>query len=181
MIPTRSILVNEKISLHPPVPEDAAAIFRTIDEHRESLRTWLPFVDFTKTQQDSENFLGSVVNSEEILFIIRFEDMFAGLIGLKNPDHMNHKVEIGYWLNPLFEGKGIVTLSCYQLIQYAFRKLNMNRILIQVATGNQKSRRIPERLGFQEEGIERDGELLVSGYTDIVKYGLLKREFYGNN
>ncbi|MCD7711639.1 MAG: GNAT family N-acetyltransferase [Firmicutes bacterium] len=138
-------------------------------------------MDATRMQADSEAFLESVGQTDEYLFVLWFRNTFAGLIGLKNPDRINHKVEIGYWLNPVCEGNGIITLSCQKLIAYAFGELEMNRILIQVATGNQKSRRIPERLGFREEGIEREGELLVSGYTDIVRYGLLKREFNGNN
>ncbi len=74
------------------------------------------------------------------------------------------------------EGKGIVTSSCRRMIEYAMDEMGMNRVLIQVAVDNIKSRKIPLRLGFKEEGIERDGELLSSGYTDIVRYGLLKAE-----
>lgn len=45
-----------------------------------------------------------------------------------------------------------------------------------IAVGNTESRKIPERLGFEREGIERDGELLVdSAFTDIAVYRLFKK------
>ncbi|MCD7935348.1 MAG: GNAT family N-acetyltransferase [Tannerellaceae bacterium] len=182
MIHSVTLSVSGDIQLVPPrIPQDASSIFEALHTHRESLRVWLPFVDFTHSLQDSENYLYSLKDSDEMVFIIHYRNRFAGLAGLKNPDRENKKVEIGYWLVPTCEGKGIMTRSCRRLIEYAFDKMDMNRILIQVYVENRKSRRIPERLGFQEEGIEREGELLVSGFSDVVKYGLLKREYNGNN
>lgn len=56
--------------------------------------------------------------------------------------------------------------------------MGMNRVQIKVAIDNKKSRKIPEKLGFQIEGIEREGELLVDNvYTDIAVYSLLKKEY----
>ena len=53
----------------------------------------------------------------------------------------------------------------------------MNRIEITCADDNIKSRAIPERLGFKQEGIKRDGEICDGAYRDLVIYGLLKREW----
>lgn len=169
--------VADNICMVRAVAADADDIFRAIDENRETLRTWLPFVDQTKTREYTAAFLASTAHTSEQPFIIRYENKFAGLISLKSIDNANRKTEIGYWLIPSMEGKGLVTRCCRKLIDYAFEELQLNRILIQVAVGNRRSRMVPARLGFLEEGTERDGELLVSGYTDIVRYSLLKREY----
>lgn len=171
------IQITDQIVLRRATVEDATDIFRAIDENRDSLRVWLPFVDATQREEDTRAFLESTKQTGELDYVIYYEGTFAGLIGLKYIDEANRKTEIGYWLVPAFEGKGLITRSCLKLIEYAFEELKLNRILIQVAVGNLKSRRIPARLGFLEEGIERDGEYLVSGYTDIVRYSLLKREY----
>jgi ribosomal-protein-serine acetyltransferase len=44
--------------------------------------------------------------------------------------------------------QGIVTKSCRALLDYAFDELGLNRVEVRGATGNRKSRAIPERLGF---------------------------------
>lgn len=170
--------VSEDIKLTRITPADAADVFRAIDENRDSLREWLPFVDYTQSADDSVAFIQGTEQSGEQVFVIRYQGGFAGLIGLKAIDEANHKAEIGYWIIPALEGKGLVTCSCQRLIEYAFEELGMNRLLIQVAIENRKSRRVPVRLGFFEEGVEREGELLASGlYTDLARYSLLKSEY----
>jgi ribosomal-protein-serine acetyltransferase len=47
---------------------------------------------------------------------------------------------------------------------------------IHVGTENRKSRAIPERLGFQQEGVLRDYERVGDRYLDIVVYALLAEE-----
>jgi ribosomal-protein-serine acetyltransferase len=60
--------------------------------------------------------------------------------------------------------------------------MDVNRIQIRCGTMNLSSRKIPERLGFMLEGIERDGELLSNGiYTDLAVYSLLKKEWKQSN
>ncbi|WP_425464247.1 GNAT family N-acetyltransferase [Paenibacillus zeisoli] len=43
--------------------------------------------------------------------------------------------------------------------------------------GNQKSRSIPVRLGFTEEGVIRQAELNGNRYIDHVVYGILASEW----
>lgn len=60
---------------------------------------------------------------------------------------------------------------------FAFGELDINRIQIKCAVGNISGKKIPRRLGFTPEGIERDGELLSNGkFTDIEVYGKLRND-----
>lgn len=176
------IQVTEEITLSLISESDTQDVFGAINTYRDSLRTWLPFVDGTYSPADTEAFIRFTNEIGEKTFVIRDrKHIFVGLIGLKGIDNVNRKAEIGYWLIPDFEGKGIMSDAIRTLIKYAFEEQDLNRLVIRVAVGNDRSRHIPERLGFEEEGIERDGELLVSGFTDIVSYGLLKKEWNGSN
>lgn len=108
------IQVTEEITLSLISESDTQDVFGAINTYRNSLRTWLPFVDGTHSPADTEAFIRFTNEIGEKTFVIRDrKHIFVGLIGLK--------------------------------------------------------------------GIERDGELLVSGFTDIVSYGLLKKEWNGSN
>lgn len=173
--------IDRGISIKEVAMEDASVIFRAIDRHREYLKIWLPFVVYMKEVKDEEDFLSSVlaVPAEEREWVFKIEkgDEFCGLIGFRCTDKPNRRTEIGYWLLPEYQGKGVMTKCVRHLCQWAFEQRGMNRIQIKCAVGNFPSNAIPKRLGFRFEGIERDGELLASGeYTDINVYSLLKKD-----
>jgi ribosomal-protein-serine acetyltransferase len=52
----------------------------------------------------------------------------------------------------------------------------MHRVEIHAAVDNKSSRAIPEKLGFKEEGIARDGEFLYDHYVDTVTYAKLSTD-----
>jgi ribosomal-protein-serine acetyltransferase len=177
-----TLTVNAAISLKEIDLSDANDIFRTIDSQREYLRKWLPFIDNTKEVTDTRRFIKAMMDTpektKEFTFVIHFEGEFAGLIGTKDTDKANKRTEIGYWLSEKFQKKGIITQSARRLMQFLFDELEMNRIQIKCATENFSSKKIPQRLGFCHEGIERDGELLINDkFTDLDLFSMLKRDF----
>lgn len=97
-----TIKVDNDIELKQLEQSDAVDIFKTIDNQREYLGKWLPFVEFTKEISDSDSFVASVVNAPEdrfeYVFTIRKGGEFAGLIGFKDTDRLNkrQKSDIGF-------------------------------------------------------------------------------------
>ena len=175
----REIKVDQHIRLKEIGLEDVEAIFKTIDGEREYLSEWLPFVEETTDISYTQAYVQSVIDTEskELICVIFYKNNLVGLVGTKDTDFGNRKTEIGYWLSETYQHKGIITKSCNALIQYAFNELDMNRIQIKAATGNYKSQRVAERLGFQREGIEREGELHAGGFVDLIVFSLLRKEF----
>ncbi len=170
--------IDSEITLREIRLDDAVTIFNIIDNQREYLGKWLPFVEHTKDATFTEKFIENYLKSEtpNKNFVILFNNTLVGLIGLKDTDIANKKTEIGYWLSEKYQGKGIITKSCVGLINYAFEKIDMNRIQLKVAVGNDCSQRVAERLNFTFEGIERAGELHSHGYMDLQVNSLLKKD-----
>ena len=48
---------------------------------------------------------------------------------------------------------------------------------IRAAVGNARSRALPQRLGFREEGILREAERVGDAYLDVVVYSVLASEW----
>ncbi|MFO7865066.1 MAG: GNAT family protein [Salinivirgaceae bacterium] len=175
------IEIDKELELRQLEQNDSFRIFELIDAQREYLGEWLPFVAFTQTVADSEQFVNCVINAPEehfeYVFSIRKNNNFIGLIGFKDTDNQNRKTEMGYWLSERHQKQGIVTRCVDKLCQFAFNELEMNRVQIRCAVGNAPSANIPKRLGFSFEGIERDGELLSGNrFVDLEVYSKLKSD-----
>ncbi len=175
------IKANNDIILYRIREKNAPVIFSCIDESRDFLRKWLPWVDETRQEEDTVKYIRRVVYSrapgKELVFEIWHMGSFAGLIGLTRVDPVNNKAEMGYWLGLNAVGKGIMIRSCMALIDHAFDKLQLNKLQIRCASENTPSCNIPKQLGFTFEGIERQGELLHGRYMDLKVYSLLKKEW----
>jgi ribosomal-protein-serine acetyltransferase len=71
-----------------------------------------------------------------------------------------------------------MTRSCRAIITYLFNELKLNRVEIRAAEFNMKSRSVPERLGFVQEGIVRQEEWINDHYVDHVIYGMLAKDWF---
>ena len=173
--------INEHIELKLLERRDAEALFSVVDRDRVYLREWLPWVDKTLTASDYhaviDMWLKQFADRQGFQAAILYDGDIVGMAGFHGIDSYNGKTSIGYWLSEGWQGKGIMTTVVRSLLHYAFEIENLNRVEIRASEANLKSRAIPERLGFKQEGIVRNGEYLYGGYADSVVYGLLKKEW----
>lgn len=159
----------------------APEVFALVDRERAYLRVWLPWVDHTLEVGDTLGFIQTsseqFAENDGMTLGIWRDGRFAGTIGTHKIDWANRRVELGYWIAPQFQGRGIVTLACRTLIDHAFDDWKLNRVEIHCATGNQKSCAIPERLGFRREGVLRQAQLVDGVYLDLNVYSVLASEW----
>ena len=81
--------------------------------------------------------------------------------------------EIGYWIRKSEEGKGYVTEATRMLTDFAFGKLQANRVFLRVATENVRSLAIPPRVGFEPEGVLRNAVVDAHGELhDLAIFGM---------
>ncbi|MEP7145929.1 MAG: GNAT family protein [bacterium] len=176
-----NFLINESLSLELINETHAQDIFDLTEENREHLRKWLPWVDFTKNVNDTSDFIKISKEQFEVnngfQLIIKYKNELAGLIGLHYLNHLHKHTEIGYWLARNYTGKGLMTLSCRTLIDYCFDVLDLNRVVIKCAEENYKSQGIPQRLGFNKEGVLRQEIYLNGKFADHILYAMLKDEW----
>ncbi len=160
---------------------DAEELFSLIDQCRQYLREWLPWVDATQNIRDTKLFIETVLkqhaSNNGFQAGIWFDEKLVGVIGFHRMDWLNRSTSVGYWLGKQFQGQGIMTKSVKKLVDYSFGEINLNRVEIRCAVQNHKSRAIPERLGFVNEGCAREAEWLYNHYVDHTIYGMLARDW----
>lgn len=175
------ILVGDHIALRALQAGDAAKLFRLVDRNRARLKQWLPWVDNTKTAEDTLRFIEKAQNDfkekEAAAYGILFRGQLAGVIGLHYIDWVNRKTGVGYWIAAEFSGRGIVVMSVRALVEHLFKELKLNRVGILIEPGNVKSQAIAKKLGFTEEGRLRQYAKIYDRFADHLVYSILAKEW----
>ncbi|WP_413242777.1 GNAT family N-acetyltransferase [Pradoshia sp. D12] len=175
--------VDDEVSLRLFNRDDAVEFFDLTINSKPYLKEWLGWLDYTKSVEDTLQNIQS--RYKELIendgypqsFAIIYNGKIAGTIGFNEIYKANKIGVVGYWLGEEFQGNGIMTKAFKSLIDYGFNDLKLNRIEARVAVGNKKSRALPEKFGFKEEGHIRQAEWLYDHYVDHVIYGLLANEW----
>ena len=176
-----TIIIDQHIKLELTAERHAVDLFHAVDDDRAHLSEFLPWVE---AMQSVDDFKAYIQNCEsmhhqkmEVSFVIMLDEQVVGRIGLHYLNMGNRNAAIGYWLSKDAEGKGIMTRCCTAVINYGFGELGLQRIEIKAATTNAKSQAIPRRLGFQQEGVLRQAELVGGKFLDLVLFAMLKEEW----
>jgi ribosomal-protein-serine acetyltransferase len=159
---------------------DAEELHGLIEANRAYLARWmdwaaaqtpeatLQFVRLTRQQLEGNNgFQAAIVCNGEIV----------GVAGFHSVEWTHRSTSIGYWLDEQHQGRGVMTRAVRALIDHAFGEWDLHRVEIQAATENRRSRAIPERLGFREEGVRREAEWIGERCNDLAVYAMLASEW----
>ena len=123
----------------------------------------------------------------------RDSDKVIGGIGVDRNVMSAHKVELGYWLNPQFWNRGIVTNAVKGFIDFIWNSkvdscgmrinelLTLDRIIrieCSIAVDNIYSSKVVEKCGFQREGLHKKAHKFRDGtFGDAVTLALIKEDF----
>ena len=131
----------------------------------------------------------SVENSREIIrTVLSAPDTFAvclkedgkpiGSIGFHRKDlaEDDDEYELGYWIGKAFWGEGLIPEASREMLRYAFEELGMNRIWCGYYDGNEKSRRVQEKLGFVYQRMTEGIEVTLLGEIRTGHSNLMTRE-----
>ena len=159
---------------------DARDLHDLIESNRAYLTPWLPwaagqtfedtldFIRGTRSQaEENEGFQAAIVTEKGI----------AGVIGYVSVDWGNRSTRVGYWLDEGQQGRGTMTAAVRLLVDHALTVWRLNRVEILVAIENHRSRAIPDRLGFHQEGTLRQFQLVGGRYLDCVSYSMLAADW----
>lgn len=172
--------VDEQTEVRLLRADDADSLYDLTIRNRDALAPWMSWMDRVIDASDTYVFLRGAEKEayEHTAFKagIWQGGTLIGCIDLHQIDWGNGNARIGYWLDTSCTGRGIMTRAVHLMVEYAFEALDLHRIEIHVATQNERSRRIPERLGFTLEGVLRQVQRLRGDFYDHALYSLLRDE-----
>lgn len=176
----RQIEVTDGCHLRLLAVADALRLQELIERNRDRLAAWFDWAagqDLAETQaflrgaeqeaERGESFQAALVRDGEVV----------GVAGFVAVDRRLGSTRIGYWLDREQEGRGTMTAAVRALVDLALGEWGLNRVEIRAAAENRRSRAIPERLGFAQEGILRQAERVGDRLLDSVVYAMLAEDW----
>ncbi|OLS37038.1 GNAT family N-acetyltransferase [Alkalihalophilus pseudofirmus] len=114
--------------------------------------------------------------------ICLLNDQCIGDLAILEIDEGNKKAAFRIALHdPKYFNKGYGTEAVQLALDYAFHKLNLNRLQLEVYSHNKRGLKAYEKAGFKVEGVLREALFIDGKYSDEIIMGVLKREYIEKN
>ena len=142
--------------------------------------TWEPHTDPEETRQYL-TYVGQRYRTGDFYdwsVVDKDSGRMIGTCGFTSFNCPADSAEIGYVLNPAFQGQGLATEAVRRVLQFGFEELHLHRIEAHFIKGNDASRRLMERVGMTFEGYARESMKIKGKYRTIGTCAILRGEFH---
>ncbi len=133
------------------------------------------------TKEMAREYIEFANNSEthQVFAIIdRHNNRHIGNISLQQIDKRNKKAEFAILLGEKeYWGKGYAFEAAKVLLHHGFNTLNLHRIYCGTSAQNIAMQKLALKLGFTQEGRNREAFYKSGRFYDTIHYGLLDREY----
>lgn len=146
------ILETKRLILRPWEEEDAAALYLYASDPRVGPAAGWPV---HTSVENSREIIRNVLAVPETYAVVRKETGEpVGSVGLMLPPEGNipmepGEAELGYWIGVPYWGRGLIPEASEELLRHGFEELDLHTIWCGYFQGNEKSRRVQEKLGFR--------------------------------
>lgn len=150
-------ILTPRLSLRVPCKEEAAEVNAAMNEVWNELQQWMSWAHHGEnTMEATLRYMESIpaqlaAGSLPLRGFCRESGRYVVSTGLHLKDDGIY--ETGYWVAKDFLGKGYATEAATATMRFAFNELGAKAITINHYEGNDKSRRIIEKLGFRKAGV----------------------------
>ncbi len=141
--------------------------------------TWYPHRDIQETR-DYLTEIGRRYRTGDFYdwaIVSREDGRMIGTCGFTSFDFASDAGEIGYVLNPAYQGQGLAGEAVRAVLDFGFSELFLHRVEARFIEGNIASRRLMERMGMQFEGYAREAMRIKDRYRTVGTCAILRHEF----
>lgn len=173
--------LGDGAQLRPLQPWQAEEFLAHIDRGRESIDPWISWAsrsaDLVSARATLLACAEAQARDEQYLYGIWLEGTLVGGVMFVRFDAKTGVCEVGCWLEPAGEGRGLITKATGLLIDWAFTERGMHRIEWRAASGNVRSINVARRLGMSRDGVLREAAPWRGKRHDLEVWSLLADEW----
>lgn len=174
------ILETERLILRPWTEDDAEECYRYAKDPRIGPSAGWPA---HTSVEDSRQVIRDILSAPETYAIVLKETgLPVGSIGLHRTDlaKEDDEMELGYWVGVPYWGRGIVPEASREVLRHAFEDLGLARVWCGYYDGNEKSKRVQEKLGFKYQWADENAPATQLGITQKGHVNLMTKEDWQN-
>lgn len=168
------MLKTARLVLRPWLEEDAQSLYEYAKDPLVGPPAgWPPHT----SQENSLEIIRNVLSAPQT-YAVCLDGKAVGSVGLKlrgftDMTDRADECELGYWIGRPFWGQGLIPEAARALLEYAFEELGMQAVWCGYYDGNEKSRRVQEKLGFVYHHTTRDLHIALldevrTGHTSLL-------------
>jgi RimJ/RimL family protein N-acetyltransferase len=151
--------------------EDVCRYIPYFPRTREQIAERLADPERTRSTFDKE---GQVIS---LAMVLRETNQLVGDVVLMWHSAEHQGGEIGYVINPDFQGNGYVTEACGALLDLAFDALKLHRVVARIDQRNAASASVARRLGMRQEAVLVENEWFKGEWTTEIDFAILAAEW----
>jgi len=164
-------------------PEDAPLLKAAVDESREHLKPWMPWVHDEPEDMQSyidrlRQYRGKFDLGHDFVYAIfdRDETHVLGGTGLHTRAGRDAR-EIGYWIHKDHINQGLATETAAALVKVAFEVQKVRRVEIHCDPMNARSATVPKKLGFTLEAVLQKRQFFGEQWRDTMIWTLFAETY----
>ncbi|WBB60387.1 GNAT family protein [Streptomyces sp. WMMC500] len=164
-------------------PWQAAELAAFTDRNRAHLEPWLPWAHLVTDEASARRLLQAYADKQARdsgrLFAVRLDGELVGGMIYRLFDTAEGFCELGAWLAPEAQGRGLVTEASRRMIDWAVGVRGLSRVEWLVDPANKASIAVARRLGMSHEGTLRSRFEMAGTRRDLEVWSLLRHEWAG--
>ncbi len=171
------IQVSEGILLRDAINDDIND-YLAVPFNEELLKMYGSSMDHRtkKSKEKVANMIEEIKNNP-FEWVIDYNGKFIGQASLKLEKEDNKaRYAIGIF-NPNYWSKAIGSNVTKSLLEYAFNNLDLHKVYLRVLDYNLRAIKSYKKVGFIEEGRDREGALINKQYCTDIYMGILKKDY----
>ena len=139
---------------------------------------------FPTSLEDLKSFYKKISKSKiDVMFAIvtKKGNKHIGNIKLGNINWVHRFAELGIMIgDKRYWGKGYGRESCRLVLEYALKRLNLNKVFLGVCVTHSSALKVYKKIGFKVEGRMRKMFNIDNRYIDKIIMGILREDFLRN-
>lgn len=155
----RELKIEDAEKMHECITDSEVSGLLSLGRYPKSIECIYEFI--SKSRKDEKNIHFTIADAN---------DKYLGTISLKNICYIDRNAEYAIIIHKDYWNRGFASVATDQILEYAFKRLNLNKVYLNVPSINLRANKFYEKYGFEKEGVFKKHFFINGEFVDLYWY-----------